>query len=229
MYRLLICILLLLAGPRGADAGAWMRETGGGFVAATATPRIDHNGYQSVETALYGEYGVSNWLTLGLDLNHAMSWDEIGGHALVFARFPILQKGKLRLAIEAAAGQHMRNEHRFAMSKLTVSAGRGLSPDWGSKWGHGWIAIDLAGENRTGLTDPIVKLDMTLGLPNYGRIGPMLQVETAKIRDKPLFWTVTPGIRYETKKAGTYVVGVERKTIGENRFWGLKFGLWRSF
>lgn len=222
-------ILLLLCCPALASAGAWMREKGQAFVAATATPRLSDSKEQSVETALYGEYGLRDWLTLGIDVNQAMSFEAVGGHMLLFARLPILQSSRVKLAVEAAAGQHMRDEQSFSMRKLTLSAGMGFAPDWGPNWGSGWLSVDLAVEDREGVPDPIMKLDATLGLPNYGKFGPMLQLETAKTGDSPVFWTVTPGLRYETEKAGTWVIGAERKNVGQDKFWGLKIGVWRRF
>lgn len=107
------------------------------------------------------------------------------------------------------------------MYKTILSYGRGVK----TKHGYGWLSVDAAIERRS---DAIAKLDATLGLPKRKRFAPMVQVELAKATGQPLFWAVTPAIRYETQKFGTLVVGLEgRQSV--RRSIGVKFALWRDF
>ncbi len=221
MRGILTSLLIWTTTAATAQAGAWLRDPGSLFIAATTTTRLSPTEI-TTEGALYAEYGLRPKLTLGLDINHKIGYS---GHALTFVRYPIGPRDRRnRYAVELGLGGHHWQGDWSPMAKLAVSMGRGLE----FRRGNGWLAVDAAIEQRFGNPDPLYKLDATLGLPLWGRIGPMLQVETAKTRDLPLFWSVTPGLRYETKKLGTFVVGYESKHGIESTH-GIKFGLWRDF
>lgn len=221
MRMILAALLIWMTSVCPGGAGAWLRDTDELFFSATSTLRISDEELLQ-ENAIYLEYGLFPRLTVGVDYNHLVGYS---GHALVFARLPLpVGKGKWKFAAEAAIGGHHWMGDWDPMLKTTLSAGRGIK----TRQGHGWLAIDVAMERRYGTPAPLYKLDATLGLPGYGRIAPILQLETAKAKGHGLFWAVTPGIRYDLKKLGTLLIGFEKRhAVGDTR--GLKFGLWKTF
>lgn len=221
MRMILTALVVWLSGASLVAAGAWLRDKDSLFMAATSTLRMSGEELLN-ETAVYAEYGLFPRATIGFDYNHLIGYS---GHALAFLRLPVGPPDReLKMAIETAAGGHHWQGEWNPMLKATFSLGRGLK----TRWGHGWLSLDAAVERRFGTPNPLFKLDATLGLPNFGRVGPMLQIETAKASGLPLFWTLTPSVRYDMKKLGTLVIGFESKhgPINTN---GVKFGLWKQF
>lgn len=219
--RILTALFLWTSISGPSWAGAWLREHETLFIAASSTFRFEDTQVVN-ENAIYAEYGAWPKATLGFDYNQRIYY---AGHALAFVRFPVGPKDTTtKYAVEVGFGGHHWQGDWSPMAKLALSMGRPIK----TRRGYGWLAIDTAIERRFGDSDPLYKLDATLGLPNIGRFGPMLQIETAKTRPHPLFWTITPSIRYETKKLGTFVIGYESKH-GISSTHGVKFSLWREF
>jgi hypothetical protein len=217
----LIILIFCVITAHSARAGAWLREPDSAFSSATVTLR-KLNGLWQSESGIYGEYGVTPSLTLGLDFNETPT---IAGHFLVFARVPVrAAKGRTKVSLEVAVGGHHRQGQWGAMAKSTISVGRGFT----SRWGAGWFNIDGSLELRRPNSDPIYKLDATLGLSSARRIRPILQFESTHIRDSPLIWSVTPGMLIEGRNNTTWLLGLERKTATQSTL-GVKFGLWRQF
>lgn len=216
-----LSLLIWFACAASGLAGAWMREPGKLFFAVSTTLRYGSTDLYS-ENAIYAEYGLSPKVTIGFDYNHLVSYS---GHALVFFRLPVGPRNQTwNFAVETAAGGHHWLGDWHPMFKYSFSAGRGIE----TRRGFGWLSFDAAIEQRTGNPGLLYKLDATLGLPEMGRIGPIFQLETAKTSGYPLLWTVTPGLRYKTKKLGTLLIGLESKH-GLESTTGLKFGFWRDF
>lgn len=214
-----LLIALTAAGP--ATAGAWLRDESRGFLSLSGTLRNSGFGLES-ETALYADFGLSRWLTLGLDYHQQ---GTIAGHVLAFVRLPLgRSSGRTRLALELAAGGHNWLGDWQPMARTTLSLGRGFS----SRWGDGWLNIDAAFERRFGFDRPAYKLDAAIGLSSGPRFRPLLKLETTRISGHPLFWTLTPAIQFDTAKGGTWIFGVERKSAPQSSV-GIKIGLWRRF
>ena len=221
MFHVLLAICLYVVGSTPALSGAWQREADHGFASATATLR-NSNGIWATELGYYGDYGLTDWLTLGVDLNDS---NDISGHAMLFARLPLnTHKQRHRLAIEMALGGAHYQGRWQQMYKLTLSYGYSFE----SKWGSGWLAIDGAYEMRGTGSEPILKLDATVGLVNPDHIRPILQVETAKINGHPLFYTVTPGLQIPLGEETLLLIGAEHR-VNVERSLGLKIGVWHRF
>ncbi|MFC3612320.1 hypothetical protein ACFORG_00985 [Lutimaribacter marinistellae] len=219
MWRILMVLVLACQAMGPASAGAWMREHGTGFTAATATLRQPRDRFE-YESAVYTEWGLSPRVTLGFDVNENAG---LAGHVLVFARYPLWDLGRHgRFATEIGIGAWHWQSDWAPMHKFTLSYGRGLT----TGWGNGWLAVDGALEYRSG--EPIRKLDMTVGLSTPRRIDPMLSLETSYARGQ-MAWTLTPGLTIDRKKdRGTWVIGLERKSALPDQF-GFKLGLWKTF
>lgn len=234
MRGVLTILVICMISVQPAYAGAWMREVGTGFTSILATLR-ELNGTRQVESSLYGEYGLTPYLTLGTDMHEVsglgggnISGSAIGnvGHVLVFLRTPLgPTTGRTKVALELAlGGSHLGTQWR-GMGKTTLSVGRGFT----SRWGDGWFNVDTALEMHRGTPDPIFKLDAVIGLSSGYRVRPLLQLETTYLPDTPLIWSVTPGIMIDARnKKTTWLVGLERKTAGKSAL-GLKVGFWRKF
>jgi len=221
MFLGLIVIWFFVLGTVPALAGAWMRDQGSGFSSVSATFQHSTGGW-STDFGYYGEFGVSPFLTLGIDLNDN---DNLAGHALVFARVPLeFLPSEHHLATELAlGGAHYQNVWK-SMHKLTLSYGHAFD----SIWGPGWLAIDSAYEKRAINTGAILKLDATIGLSDNTHLRPMLQIETAKISGHQLFYTITPSLQFPLPRDLKLLIGVEHR-VTTRRSIGLKVGMWHRF
>ncbi|WP_240931875.1 hypothetical protein [Parasedimentitalea denitrificans] len=198
-----------------------MRDPGSGFASASVTFRRDGGDWSS-ELSYYGDYGITQSLTLGVDLNDA---DRLAGHTLIFARVSLnFLPPEHHLATEISlGGAHYRNEWK-PMHKLTLSYGRGFD----STWGPGWLAIDGAYEKRGTSSQPIVKLDATIGLNAEEHLRPMLQIETAKISGHQLFYSITPSLQVPLPRDSHLLIGLQHR-VTTQRSLGLKVGVWHRF
>ncbi len=220
MSRLVLTLLLILTcGP--AWPGAWLREKGTAFTAASLTAFREADGAHDYKTSLYSEWGARPHLTLGLD---AEEHRDLYGHALLFARFPLADFGKSgRFAAEVGAGAHHRGLQAWAMYKAALSYGRGIQTGWGG----GWIAIDTALEYRTHEA-LIRKLDFTAGLSSGRRFDPLLQIETSYTPGTPWYWSARPSVMYRPKSGKTtWVLGFERNAARDGT--GVKLALWSTY
>ena len=224
--RALLCWAVLCgATATPAFAGAWLRDTGTKFFSYGTTVRKS-GGFLRPEYSFYGEFGISPFLTLGLDFSESQGPTRgQSGHALVFARFPIARSWqKTTAAIELGLGGNHYLGKWDGMVKSTLSIGRGFS----SRWGNGWFNVDAGLELRRPANRPAFKLDATIGLSEGMRFRPMLQIESTYITGKPLIWSVVPSLLIDGQKNQTWTIGIERKTSGQSTL-GIRFGLWRQF
>jgi len=221
MFLGLIVVWFFVLGTVPALAGAWMRDPGSGFSSVSATFQRSTGG-RSTDLSYYGEFGVSPFLTLGIDLNDN---DNLAGHALVFARIPLeFLPAEHHLATELALGGAHYQHVWKPMHKLTLSYGRSFD----SAWGPGWVAVDSAYERRENNTEPILKLDATIGLTDNKRLRPMLQIETAKISGHSLFYSITPSLQIPMPNGSKVLIGAQHR-MSTQRSLGLKVGLWHRF
>lgn len=221
MCRALIVIWLYVLGVAPVLAGAWLRDKGSGFASATSTLR-NSNGVWSTEVGYYADFGLTARLSFGVDLNDN---DNLSGHALVFARLPLSRLTRqYQLAAELAlGGAHYRNAWQ-PMRKLTLSYGRTFE----SNRGYGWVAVDGIYETRGTHSEPILKLDATIGLSDPDHLRPLLQLETAKISGQPLFYAITPALQIPLTQDSILLIGVEHR-VSNHRSLGFKLGVWHRF
>ncbi|WP_164659530.1 hypothetical protein [Tropicibacter sp. Alg240-R139] len=221
MGRILAILLLSLCAAQSASAGAWLREKGTGFLSLTGTIYNPSDTYD-FKSAVYGEWGLTPNLTVGLDLNERPG---LTGHALVFARIPVAELGQNgRFAFEFGGGGHHFQDRWHPMYKVGLSYGQSLE----TPWGYGWLAIDLAFEHRLRTNDPFYKLDATVGLSADRLINPMLQIETSYFGDSEVHWSITPSILIRGKNNTRWQFGIERRSAYPKGY-GVKIALWREF
>ena len=220
--RLALAVLLLsaIAAPP-ALAGAWLRDHKTAFFAVGTTVRGNKEMLPEYETSLYAEYGIAPFITLGLDVNEVRAK---AGHALIFAPLPIGPTDRrTRYAAQLGIGMHRWQDQWAQMYKFSLAGGRGFE----SRWGNGWMGVETAYEVRVGLDDPALKLDAVFGMSSGWNIRPLVKLETAYVTNKPLAWSITPGVMFDIGKS-TWVVGIEGRSAAQKTL-GLSFGLWRNF
>lgn len=226
MCRSLAMLILCLLASTAAQAGAWLREEGKGFISASATVHKSNDPLSETgidyKSSVYAELGITPSLTMGFDLNERPG---LAGHALLFSRFPLVDLGEAgRLAGEIGVGGHHGPDRWHPMYKFTLSYGF----EFDSRWGSGWLALDGAIEDRTGAGRPFYKLDLTTGLSEQRMFNPLLQIETTHIQGAPVIWTVTPSVIIQTGEQNRWVVGLENRSNYPKGI-GLKIALWRDF
>lgn len=227
MRRLSAILLTCFALAGHADAGAWLQEQGKTFLSLGGSAFGNRYALEQ-EYRVYAEYGAFPRLTLGLDINEK---PQLAGHALAFARLPLPSPWKqTKLAAEIGAGVHHLEYYLgdtpefYPMYKATLALGRGFQIPWGG----GWAALDLAAERRAGLSDPVFKLDATLGMSSGPRIKPLFRLETYQTQDLPVEWTLRPALMFDVHPGITFVLGLEAKSITPDAV-GLSLDLWRRF
>ncbi|MBY6137696.1 hypothetical protein KUV61_17810 [Nocardioides marinus] len=210
---------LMLAPP--VAAGAWLEPVGAGFTSASATFRT-RQADPEPELSFYGAYGLTPGVTLGVDLN---SNRALSGHAVLFARLPLHQGPTHRVAAELGLGGNRVEGRWHMMQKATLSYGRGFQTGAGHS---GWIAVDASYELRNSRTQPIWKLDGTLGLNTGAAFAPMIQLETAWPQGGQPSYTLTPSLRYQLPERRELLIGLALGHEKRSSF-GLKLGLWQKF
>ena len=210
-----LCLIWLLALP--ASGGPWLRDPRLSFVSLQTTPR--HTG--QVEYGLFAERGVTPWLTLGVDVND----NGTSGHALAFARFPIL-RGDWVAAVDLAAGGHRYQSDSGAMGRALFGLGRSVTV----AGAPGWAALSVGPEWRQGNGGLAWKADGVLGLKAARRVNPILSVESYLAPNSDFYWSVIPGATIRGRKPGrTWLVGLEQKGGPGDMTTGLRLGYWIDF
>lgn len=203
-----------------AQAGAWPREKGTGFL--TGSTRIagtSLNGPVAVYSASYLEYGLARDLTIGLDLGHGVSGRS---KAIVFLRYPLKIAGpQHKLAIELGIGTIAGDP----AVRPGLNYGRGFSTRRGLS---GWLAVDGVAEYAPGTGRIDLKSDLTLGFNHGTRFKSIFQVQTGISRGDPSFVRLAPSLVLRTGPRTHVELGVTAGLVGDREF-GLKLGFWRDF
>lgn len=220
MLRSLLCLVLICTAG-ALSAGAWQREPGSGFAAATVRlgwpQNLNHwTSYAptSQYNTLYLEYGLTPRLTLGADLGHAVSGRS---KSIVFLQFP-LRTASHGPKIAAQLGVGVVAQERVIRP--------GLSMGWGRP--NGWVSVDSAVEIglESGSTD--WKVDMTWGRNMARGHKIMLQVQTGETAIDPPFIRIAPAIVRPLGKRLKIETGAAIGLYGDTSM-GLTMGLWADF
>ncbi|SDI23423.1 hypothetical protein [Salipiger marinus] len=218
--RLLSLGLALCLLASGALAGAWPQAKGAGF--ASATVRLswpqDLGTWTSLEPTgqyrtLYVEYGLTERLTLGLDLGRSVSGDV---KTVAFLRWPLRQSDPgLRVAAEVGLGQI------DGAAVLRPGLSLGLGRDWG--WMAADALVELPGGGRAA-----AKLDLTLGLHLPSDRMLLLQVQSGAPADGPGFVRLAPSLVTPLFRKVQTEIGGSWSLTGD-RTMGVTMGLWTRF
>lgn len=211
MLRGLIMVLLLAAGP--LHAGAWPRGKGGLFASA-----LSYTAGGQTYSGIYAEYGVTDRLTLGLDLGRGVSGNT---KAVAFFRLPMMAPiNGHNLAWELGAGQIAGH----SVLRPGLSWGKGVS--LGGK--SGWLSADILSELWLGSWQADHKIDLTFGLNVTERHKAMVQLQAgAQWGDAP-FLRVVPSIVFDVGEITKFEIGVTQSLRGDYET-GVKLALWMTF
>ncbi|MFZ7092191.1 hypothetical protein [Primorskyibacter sp. 2E233] len=219
--RALLSCLILIFCATVAQAGAWPREKGHGFVSTAVRlswpQNLSHwtspNPTEQYYTA-YLEYGLTDKVTLGFDLGRSVSGD---GKTVGFLQWPLRSADK-GPKISAALGLGRIGEQ--------IVLRPGLFIGWGLN--KGWLTIDSTAEYQieNALTD--YKMDITWGR-NLARDRKLiLQLQTGKPAVDPAFVRLAPSIVVPMGKRAKLETGGTLGLVGDTSM-GLKIGLWTEF
>lgn len=216
--RLILVFALLPSLATEALGGAWSRAKGEGFLSVSGLiEEPDAFGLYRQSFSLYGEYGVTERLTFGVD---------IGGDALrmskaiAFLRWPLRDpEREMKFAVEIGAGQ-VEGENAL---RPGLSIGRGIAI--GKR--HGWLNADtraiLAGGGAAAFEG-----EFTAGLSLGERLKAMMQLQAGIPSQGRDYIRLAPSVVYETRPGTHLEFGVTEPLSGGGER-GVKLGLWRKF
>lgn len=229
MHRLAAIAFLAVFWAGSANAGAWLRAEGTGFLS------LDLRGYErggtpAGEIGLYAEHGLRPRLTVGLT---GTLEDDQTGEARGFLRFPLLKDDQpYELSAEIGIGT------AFRIGESAGPKGYDLDPFFqaGVSWGrglrfgdrNGWANVDAALQHPFDDGETLLKIDATLGVTLTER----LQVIGQVFWERDRFGTSTtfaPSAIIALKERGSkLVIGAEFRT-GRAERTALRLGMWREF
>lgn len=213
---------IVATGTQSAFAGAWPRAKGTGFLSSsgTVTQSRDATG------ALYGEFGLSDRFTLGIDINAGMEQTGLPqGEGVVFLRWPLsAPEATNKWAAQIGIGARYEPLEFYPAVELGLSWGRGLQ--WRDN--YGWAAVDMTFNVAKSPMDEITKLDLTIGMgvsPRFKVMGQAFFTQT----EGTLYTTLAPSLLFSPEGSdSTYQLGVEYPLDDDDEP-RLKLGVWRSF
>lgn len=253
---LLGCVMaqaLSLGIVTGADAGAWTRPSGDGFVSRSIRHfRTDGSGanarFKQLGISVYTEYGLTDTVTIGLDIDQTLRLDEAGmgaqgGRTGGFVRsrlwtgeagdvFSVQVGGSFPVSgaeFSAAPGGDDAKE-----IKGSLQYGRGFQ----SAWGNGWGEIDLGFAHLTGGRADEIKLDLTAGLrPDEDWIGIIQMFGTFGMRNAAFaapdfdIVKIKASVGHIVFEDRTLLIGISRDvyTRGVDPGLEISISLWSNF
>lgn len=237
MLRTLALIILCLTAP-SALAGPWPRAKGESFL-SFALEYSDSRDY----AGLYAEYGLTEKLTLGLDLGGTSSTAK---KAIAFARWPVGNtKGALRMAAQLGLGYGER--WRTPPFKLVIKGGGPLPPLPGPRpemqpilqtgfsigrglklLGHnGWITLDTRAEMDDHLAAHYAA-DATIGLTVPKGHKLILQVQTGSTATGASWAKLAPAYVLQLSDRQHLEMGLVAGVAGDTDI-AARLGLWQRF
>lgn len=217
-----LALVIVLAGAQQAQSGAWPREKGSGFAAnsLTATEGKDYTG------SLYAEYGLTDRLTLGLDVTAEI--DALGvitGDGTLFLRVPLsAPDAPNKWAMHLGLGARYEELEFLPSAEVALAWGRGIQ--WGQR--YGWLAVDASYNVAQSPALATTKIDATFGMGLGETTKGMLQIFNTREGDD-FTAKLAPSLLYSPKNLPyTLQVGFEVPLNYEDDT-ALKLGLWLDF
>ena len=127
---------LCVAKARTADAAAWPRKEGQGFLSFNLRRTVDGPDFGDFGS-LYYEYGLTERLTFGVDIGSNIATGQT--KAIAFLRHPVMQSdGPDVFAVEMGVGLTDRQAGKIFTLQPGLSWGRPVE----GGWGRGWLGIE---------------------------------------------------------------------------------------
>ena len=212
--------VVLLSGP-GAQAGAWPKQKGSAFVSMTSRfswpqdiEQLKLNPKGEGYHTFYMEYGLTDKITIGLDMGHSVSG---ASKTLGFARYPLRSKDK-GPRISGALGFGKIGEETVIRPALHLG--------WGLK--KGWFTIDTMAEYHFDSGNTDYKLDVTWGRNLKKDRKLILQVQTGQQAGDHGFVRFAPSYVMPTGRRLKVETGATWGLVGDSSM-GIKLGLWTEF
>ena len=215
---LTLAFVLMLGSAPVAVAGAWLRDKGTAFVELSGqVTEPDAYGLYGLDAGLYAEYGLAEWLTLGVDAGHDMLRVS---KAVVFMRLPLgRETRKTKLAVELGAGQVGDD----TALRPGLSIGRGIKL-WDR---NGWLNAD--GRVVLGSGGAMtLESDLTFGLSISDRSKIILQLQLGQPDTGTGYAKLAPSFVYETTPGAHLELGLIQPLAGSD-LRGVSLDLWRTF
>ncbi|MEQ9259957.1 MAG: hypothetical protein RIG84_12765 [Roseovarius sp.] len=213
---IILALILALPLPQGAQAGAWVREKGEGFLSFSLD--IDAEDGADPFFGVYGEYGIGRGRTLGLELRDDGTGD---GKAFVFLRLPVSgEDRKLKFAYELGIGV---NQGEAAL-RPGFSLGHGL--DLGRS--KGWVNLDARALLYEDYDDALFEGELTFGWKPSDKLKLMLQLQAGAPQSGDAYAKIAPSIAIRQGKSRHITFGVTAGIV-EVEGGELNLGLWQKF
>ncbi|MEM1130210.1 MAG: hypothetical protein AAGH83_06780 [Pseudomonadota bacterium] len=235
-------VVILVFLPGMLSAGAWPREAGHGFLSlsyeyTTWQDSFTDERLQQTEgevetfayTAFYGEYGLTNRLTFGVDLGEEDT--PYTRTDVIFLRYAV---GPLdwrhRFAVEMGVGRREISTFGLMRGDREQILRPGLAWGYGfdTPLGPGWAGLDLKAELRQTTDEDAYKADFTIGLNPEGPWLTFLQVQTNDYPNAPVSVRLAPSVVREITSWLALETAVLFDVHGNERM-GVKAGIWVQF
>lgn len=220
--RVLPFLVSLVACGTSADAGAWARDKGTLFIAAGGNFLLSDGAELPVyyDPTVYAEYGLTDRVTLGLDLYTA----DKGRIASAFA-FAAVPVGSItqanRAMISLGYGYRLNPDTTTeALMRLGVSFGRGMD--------RGWLAADVSATIGTIDTTWRPKADFTWGRNWSDRWTTTMQLQTGVGFFDDTYAKVSPTVIYSVSDRFKINLGAVKALTGDGGS-ALKLETWLTF
>lgn len=220
--RAALFILLILLQPAPLWAGAWAREKGALFIAAGGNFLLSDGAELPVyyDPTVYAEYGLTDRVTLGLDLYMADK-GRIAS-AFGFASVPVGDlTAKTHATVSAGYGYRLNADTSTeALMRLGVSLGRGLDT--------GWLALDASATFGTRDRTWRPKADFTWGHAFSDRWSGTLQLQTGQGFSNDYYAKISPTIIFAFREDFKINLGAVKALTGDGGG-ALKLETWLTF
>ena len=221
MRFLLILILLTCAGST-ASGGAWPRDKGSLFIAAGGNFLLSEGAELPVyyDPTVYAEYGLSDRITLGLDL-YTADKGRIAS-AFAFAAVPVgALDAKNRAMVSLGYGYRLNADTSTeALMRMGLSLGRGLD--------NGWLAADISATIGTVDTTWRPKADFNWGRRWSPRWTTTLQLQTGQGFFNDYYAKYSPTVIFDVTDRIKINIGAVKAMTGDGGG-ALKAETWLTF
>ncbi|WP_149779294.1 hypothetical protein [Roseovarius litoreus] len=217
--RMLVVANLVLWLAVQCQAGPWPRAEGETFLSVSLeAPLVQGDGLFT----LYGEHGLNDRLTLGLDMGATRQKMQ---KTVVFARLPFGQApGGMRLAFELGVGI-LRDQ---PVIRPGLSFGRGFS----LSGRPGWITLDTRAvifqDVLHGDYDADFETDVTLGIETWRKTRAIVQLRAGVPAYGDEYLKIAPSWVIPAAPGRHLEIGVTAGLVGSSAI-AAKIALWHSF
>ena len=220
--RLFAIFTLFFISVSAVHAGAWPRDKGDLFIAAGGNFLLSNGAELPVhyDPTVYGEYGLTDRITLGLDFYTADKGRIASGFTFVSVPVGSL-KLKNRASVSVGYGYRLNPDTSTeGLMRLGLSVGRALD--------EGWLAADASA--TIGLQDTTwrPKADFTWGHGWSNRWTSTIQLQTGQGYYNDYYAKVSPTIIFSLNERFKINLGAVKALTGDGGS-ALKLETWLRF